>query len=609
MGTRTPRAPIRFPQLPRTLRQQFLLFSLALALLIVTGGVVGVYALRESAAAIRQLSERRLARMQDAQEIVRRTFLVERAMHQILDAGTHESITGSYGEVIAQLENVDRLVTRLGMASDDTAVLALHQSGQLFRNTAHVVTRLKEDVIRANLAFTQALEKRTVLLQEIGSPGARALAIILYRLRDPAGRSEIAALRDQFSRQAAHVQNLPPIVSGDLQAMRAGASFAGARRLASIFSQRLQLFEQQEILRRYHGELHRQAQVMAASAQDLSGRLTAEYREAIRQLADSSERSQRWVLALLAASLILAWLVYRHLLGQNVLARLQQVSRYLRQGGTGSGQPEIPVHGSDEISEMARAAERFMRDRLQLAETNKELEDFSYAVSHDLHPPLRAIDGYRGLLEKRMAGSLDEQSRRYLESISRAVGRMSALIDGLLTFTQLGRFEMVKRPVDVGALVRDVITELAPSAAGRDVRWKVAELPTVSGDRATLRLVFVNLISNALKFTRARHPAEIEIGQEPGMEGETTLFVRDNGVGFDMQYADKLFGVFQRLHGADEFEGTGIGLANVRRIVVRHGGRTWAEGKVDGGATFYLSLPVSPSLQPGDRPASPAVKE
>jgi light-regulated signal transduction histidine kinase (bacteriophytochrome) len=176
-------------------------------------------------------------------------------------------------------------------------------------------------------------------------------------------------------------------------------------------------------------------------------------------------------------------------------------------------------------------------------------------------------------------------------TISEAARRMGTLIDDLLSFSRMGRNEMARTEVDLGTLVREVIEDFGAETTDRVIDWRIANLGVVIGDRAMLKLALVNLLSNALKFTRLRPRAEIEIGCQPGEETETTVYVRDNGVGFDMQYADKLFGVFQRLHAADEFEGTGIGLANVRRIIGRHAGRTWAEGKVDAGATFYFSLP------------------
>jgi light-regulated signal transduction histidine kinase (bacteriophytochrome) len=169
---------------------------------------------------------------------------------------------------------------------------------------------------------------------------------------------------------------------------------------------------------------------------------------------------------------------------------------------------------------------------------------------------------------------------------------MGTLIDDLLSFSRMGRNEMSKARVDLNELIQEVIRDFKPETEGRDIQWKIVPLPVVSGDRAMLRIVLVNLIANALKFTRQREFVRIEVGIE-GKDGEEIIiFVRDNGVGFDMDYAGKLFGVFQRLHHQKDFEGTGIGLANVRRIISRHGGRTWAEGEVDHGATFYFSLPL-----------------
>jgi len=189
-----------------------------------------------------------------------------------------------------------------------------------------------------------------------------------------------------------------------------------------------------------------------------------------------------------------------------------------------------------------------------------------------------------------MANNLDAQNQKYMATISNSAKHMSTLIDDLLSFSRMGRAEMSSQRIGLTDLVQDVIQELELETSNRTIHWHVTDLPVVTGDRAMLRMVLVNLISNALKFTRPRLQAEIEIGCTPDTETEVVIFVRDNGVGFDMKYVDKLFGVFQRLHRADEFEGTGIGLANVRRIISRHGGRTWAEGEVDHGATFYFSL-------------------
>jgi light-regulated signal transduction histidine kinase (bacteriophytochrome) len=226
----------------------------------------------------------------------------------------------------------------------------------------------------------------------------------------------------------------------------------------------------------------------------------------------------------------------------------------------------------------------------QLEAVNKELEAFSYSVSHDLRAPLRHINGFIDLLNKGVSHTLDEKNRRYLTVVSQAASHMGSLIDDLLAFSRMSRAELMKTRVNLRRLVTEVITELKTAEEGRKVVWDVGTLPVVEVDPAMMRLAVLNLLANALKYTRTREEARIEVGSTRN-DHETIFFVRDNGVGFDMKYVDKLFGVFQRLHRAEEFEGTGIGLANVRRIIQRHGGRTWAEGKTGEGAAFFCSLP------------------
>jgi hypothetical protein len=240
--------------------------------------------------------------------------------------------------------------------------------------------------------------------------------------------------------------------------------------------------------------------------------------------------------------------------------------------------------------ENAVLARRVEERTLQLEAANKELEAFSYSVSHDLRAPVRHIDGFVGLLAQ-SEPSMSETGKRYANLIAEAAKRMGQLIDDLLEFSRTSRVEVRRTEVNLGVLVEEVLRDLKPETEGRNIVWKIKPLPKAQADPALLRQVFSNLILNAVKYSRNRNPAEIEVGCADPAENETVVYVRDNGVGFDMQYADKLFGVFQRLHRQEDFEGTGIGLANVRRIIARHGGRTWAEGKVDGGATFYFSLP------------------
>jgi PAS domain S-box-containing protein len=248
----------------------------------------------------------------------------------------------------------------------------------------------------------------------------------------------------------------------------------------------------------------------------------------------------------------------------------------------------------DELYRYREQLEELVKERTAgLEAANKELEAFAYSVSHDLRAPLRHIDGFLELLQKQAGKAIDAESRHYMDAISNAAKKMGQLIDDLLSFSRMGRQAITFQPVDLGDLVRHVIREFEPDVAGRNIQWRIGELPWVEADDAMLRIVVANLISNALKFTRPRPQTRIEIGSLPGQDTETTIFVRDNGVGFDTAYVDKLFGVFQRLHRADEFEGTGIGLANVRRIIARHGGRTWAQGRLDEGATFYFALPRS----------------
>lgn len=233
---------------------------------------------------------------------------------------------------------------------------------------------------------------------------------------------------------------------------------------------------------------------------------------------------------------------------------------------------------------------RIQERTAKLARANEELEAFTYTVSHDLKAPLRAIDGFSRILEKDYGQALDHEGLRVLGVVRASSAHMAELIDDLLAFSRLGRTELRTSPVDLGALVESALEDLRPEMDGRQLDLVVGDLPTVFGDRLLLRQVLVNLLSNALKFTSQRELARIRVGCRKE-NSEVVVFVQDNGVGFDPEYGHKLFGVFQRLHHADEFPGTGVGLANVRLIVERHGGRVWAEAKPGEGASFYFTLP------------------
>lgn len=244
------------------------------------------------------------------------------------------------------------------------------------------------------------------------------------------------------------------------------------------------------------------------------------------------------------------------------------------------------------VGTVLRRAEELAELNVELTRSNRELEAFSYSVSHDLRAPLRHIVGFAEMLMDSSAQALPERERHWLENICDSSRYASLLVDKLLGYSRLGRSELHLSQIDLNQLVEEVRRNAMRDAEGRQINWNVSELPVVTADLMMLRMAVGDLISNAVKYTRKRHVAEIQIGSHRE-NGEIIVYVKDNGVGFDMKYVKKLFDVFQRLHRWEDYEGTGIGLANVRRVIERHGGRTWAFGKVDEGATFFFSLPSS----------------
>ncbi len=252
-------------------------------------------------------------------------------------------------------------------------------------------------------------------------------------------------------------------------------------------------------------------------------------------------------------------------------------------------------HAEEENQRLNADLERRVLERTaQLEAANKELEAFSYSVSHDLRSPLRAMDGFSRMVLEDFGPQLPEEGQRHLRTIRESAKRMGLLIDDLLTFSKFSRAPLNKREVDTGLLVRSVLDDLSSQREGRQIDLRIGDLPACAGDPALLRQVWINLLSNAFKYTHKREAAVVEVGCERKPEGNV-YFVRDNGAGFDMHQAGNLFGVFQRLHSAEDYEGTGVGLAIVQRVIHRHGGRVWAQAAVDRGATFYFTLGGKPN--------------
>lgn len=302
-----------------------------------------------------------------------------------------------------------------------------------------------------------------------------------------------------------------------------------------------------------------------------------------------AERSQRLSTALLLAGSLTVFLV---LAGSIAL---------LRREGSHRLRLEASLRDAARVAEAANVALSELNARLEAANqgliaANKELEAFTYTVSHDLRAPLRSIDGFSRILIEEHTSNLPPEALGYLKRVRAGAQQMGVLIDDLLTFSRLGRQPMRAQPVDLAALTRQISDQLKAEAPSRAINVSIDALPPVHGDASLLRQVMSNLLANAFKFTRTRDQADIHVGFD---QEQRAFFVRDNGVGFDMRYADKLFGVFQRLHRADEFEGTGVGLAIVQRIIHRHGGRVWADGRLNEGAVFWFTLP-------GDRQHEPS---
>jgi signal transduction histidine kinase len=243
-----------------------------------------------------------------------------------------------------------------------------------------------------------------------------------------------------------------------------------------------------------------------------------------------------------------------------------------------------------EVRRLNADLERRVQQRTaELVATNEELESFTYSVSHDLRAPLRHVDAYAQMLEEEFGPQMAAEAQNYVKKIRQGSHNMRQLVDDLLNLSHIGKTELNRKETDLKPLVDEVLSDIKPDTGNRNIQWNVGALPLAECDPGLMKQVFANLIANAVKYTRPRPEAKIEVGQVRN-NGETAVFVRDNGVGFNMKYVGKLFGVFQRLHRSEEFEGTGVGLATVARIVRKHGGRVWAEAELNKGATFYFTV-------------------
>jgi PAS domain S-box-containing protein len=650
--------------LPRSLRWQFKLVLSVQALLIVAGAITAVYGLRMSADATRQFADAHLVHLQQSQDLVQCALLIERESNRMLTVDSIDTMQASYQALLKRLDLLDTSVQRLGQSSNNLAVLALNQVNQLFRNTLNIVAQLRKNLLADTFARSELARQRETFLT-FSDELQRQVVSLVDSARDLSAKFTLdhqkmllqlthTAARDQWRVMTLLAGSilLAWLVSGYFlrrrvlarlqqvsNCLRLGETWCGfptvpekgddeIGEMASAVDQFLEdrrllvqtqrnLRQNEELLRAIieaapvaiigldlHGNVHsvwnRAAERMLGwSASEVMGNLHP-------MLQDEETEKVRW---------------FREELRNGITLNGVEVQRHRRDGtpieyciyASPLRNPEGNITGY--ITVLVDISERkLLEDRLrrknkdleyanaELAATNRELEAFAYSVSHDLRAPLRHIDGFIELLKKSAETVLDQQSRHYMASIADAAQKMGLLVDHLLSFSRMGRQALSLQRMDLKVLVREVIQELEPDAAGRNIDWRIGELPAIDGDASMLRIVLTNLIANALKFTRPRQQAQIEIGSISENPSEVVIFIRDNGVGFDMAYVNKLFGVFHRLHRADEFEGTGIGLANVQRIISRHGGRTWADGKPDQGAVFFFSLPRIPPAGGAEKP-------
>ena len=562
--------------LPKSLRRQFFYALSALALLAVAGGLMALYALRVAVDSSQQLAGARLVHMQNSQELLQKTLLIERETYRMLDGPSLAVMRGGYADIIERLGEIDRLVERLVTGNDDVNVLALHQASQLFRNTTHIVASLREGVLQAESANS-----------------AR---------NAPGGRDSSA------ERQA-----------------------------------------QDETIRHFHQELQRQAYAMATSAQGLSAHFTQNYQDAVGQLVQTSRANQRWVLVLLVGSLLLAWLVMKYLFGQHVLNRLHLVSHYLRSKDNTLVWHRVPVEGSDEIAQMARAVELFLKDRHQLALANTALET-ERARQEELIKKLAQVHGQ--LLQSEKMASIGQLAagvaheinnpigfinsnlsslRRYVEDLFKVVSAYEAG-EGELKAETRAAMDKLKQEIDICFLREDAITLLMESMEGmqrvksivqnlkdfarvgeserlcanleecldstlnmvnNELKLKAtvvkayAGIPDIECIPSQLNQVFMNLLINAAQAIETHGIITLRTGREGD---KVWVEVQDTGTGIRPEHLDRIFDPFFTTKAIGK--GTGLGLALSYGIVQKHEGEISVKSELGVGSVFRVTLPI-----------------
>ncbi len=493
------------------------------------------------------------------------------------------------GEKLDFMRELQAARERLGPAA--TAGLVVTGRGRELMDRVTASAAALEESERALLVNREEAARdsarrniRAVLLAAAGDILLLGLAVLMIRREIKARRELAERLQDEATRLNAIIQTQEQIAERELEPESAFAMVAErARRLTGASGSSLHFLEGEELVRRA-------ATGVAANPSPQAGTELHRLTEAClarQELMASNHLEPAGGGECEICSVILAPLP-----GASGALGVLEVHSEKRDAFSRTDQQALALIAGFAATALGNAKAFATRQQLinQLTALNEELEAFSFSVSHDLRAPLRHIDGFVDLLRQHAGPTADAKTQHYLEVIASAAQQMSRLIDDLLAFARIGRAELHRVPVDLEELVRAVVAEMADDLEGRAIDWQIEPLPTVQADATLLRQVMTNLLANAAKYTRPRAPAVITTGATRE-NGEVVVYVRDNGVGFEPQSASRLFGVFERLHAAEEFEGVGIGLANVRRVIQKHGGRVWAEGVPGVGATFYFTLP------------------